>query len=686
VGVRVGVAGAGLLDFFISYTGVDVAWARWVAAELDRAGYRTFLQVLDIRPGQDFVHEMQEAMARAGRTIAVWSPAYEGSRFAEAEWRAAFAADPSGGDRRLIPVRVAAGMPAGLLGSRVGIDLVGCDEATARDRLLDGVGTAGDRPTSAAFPGPGPGQHVRDGLVGVSFPGREPTVSNLPARNRLFVGRTVTLEQLHERLHRATVAAVLPVEAVHGLGGIGKTELVVEFAHRYRSDYDIVWWIPAEEPITAAGALVALAARLGIPAAADQQAVTEVLFEQLRQQQRWLLIYDNAEQPHALGELLPPAGAGHVIVTSRWPAWRQHADSLLVQTLPRTESVRLLAERAGVSDPTTEQQDQLARLAELVGDLPLALSEAGAYLEQTRLGLAQYLQLLQQRAGESFGLTPTALADRSGPEADQRRVATVWSVSLQHLHRDSHAAEALLQLLAFLGTDVPRALLVGHPEVLLEPLGDVVADLLAYNQVLAAAARYSLIDLDPESITTHRLVQAVIRARLTPDQEAAVARSAVGLLAAAFPEDCWEVTTWTTCERLLPHLLAVCEHAQRLRVAGGEAAWLLERASNYLRERGLYRQALPLAQRALALTEAALAPDDVELGWRHDELGHVLRALGDLTGARTHLERALQISEAALDPNHRAIGGMRNSLGLVLRDLGDLTGARCRRSSNSPGL
>jgi hypothetical protein len=140
-------------DLFVSYTGVDVAWAKWIAIELERAGYTTFLQVLDIRPGHDFVHEMQRASATAARTIAVLSPAYTRSEFGEAEWRAAFVQDPSGEQGLLIPIRVQTGTQPGMLRSRVYIDLVDCDEDTARDRLLTGVGPPGPRPTTAVFPG-----------------------------------------------------------------------------------------------------------------------------------------------------------------------------------------------------------------------------------------------------------------------------------------------------------------------------------------------------------------------------------------------------------------------------------------------------------------------------------------------------------------------------------------------------
>jgi hypothetical protein len=253
-------------NFFISYTGVDRAWAEWIAVTLDQAGYTTVLQSFDFRPGADFVHEMQHATDRAARTIAVLSPDYFGSRFAEAEWRSAFAKDPSGDQRLLVPVRVRECDPPGLLATRVYVDLVGLDEPTARETLLAAVGPAA-RPTRAPFPG---------GDAVPRFPGG-PKVSNLGPRIRTFTGRDIELEQLHARLHDPAETAapvrvsVMPMEALHGLGGIGKSALALEFAHRYGGDYDIVWWILAEQPAAAAAGLAALATRLGIPPEQDQQ-------------------------------------------------------------------------------------------------------------------------------------------------------------------------------------------------------------------------------------------------------------------------------------------------------------------------------------------------------------------------------------------------------------------------------
>jgi TIR domain len=126
-------------DFLVSYTSADTAWAEWIAQTLEDAGYQTMVQAWDFRPGQDFLHQMQQATLKADRTIAVLSPAYLGSAFGEAEWRVAFASDPTGEQGRLLPVRVAEVTPPGLLRSRVYLDLVGLDEPTATARLLAGV-------------------------------------------------------------------------------------------------------------------------------------------------------------------------------------------------------------------------------------------------------------------------------------------------------------------------------------------------------------------------------------------------------------------------------------------------------------------------------------------------------------------------------------------------------------------
>jgi tetratricopeptide (TPR) repeat protein len=646
-------------DFFISYTGVNRPWAEWIAVQLEQAGYTTLLQAWDFRPGSDFLHLMQQATTSAGRMIAVLSPAYFGSQFSEAEWRAAFHKDPTGELGLLVPVRVQPCEPPGLLASRVYIDLVDTDEPTARRLLLSGVDQSGARPTSALFPG---------AATGVKrFPGQGPPISNLPARNRNFSGRGELLKDLHASLQVESRAAVVPTGALHGLGGVGKSELALEFAHRFASDYDVVWWVPAEQPTSASAALAALAGQLGVAQAADQSEMVAGLFDRLRSRDRWLLVYDNAERPDRLTGLLPPAGGGHVLVTSRWSAWGQQATPLNVTVLCRDESLAFLGKRTG-----SEDKAALNELAQLLGDLPIALEEAAAYLEETGVGLGEYLRLVRNRARELFGLERPP-ADEQG---DQRRVATVWSLSLDRIHQEAPAAEALLSLCAFLAPEIPRGLPREQPQMLPEELAHAVSDALTYNRMLAVVGRYSLATLTPAAVGVHRLVQAVIQARLGQEGERRWAEIAAGLLRESFPNESWEVAAWPACERLLPHALAAAGHAERLEMAGEAAGWLLDRASRYLLERGQYRQARPIAERALAVTETALGPANPQVASRCYTLGRVLQDLGDLASARGQFERALEISEATLGPDHLGVANVRNDLGRVLQALWDLSSAR----------
>jgi RNA polymerase sigma factor (sigma-70 family) len=354
-------------------------------------------------------------------------------------------------------------------------------------------------------------------------------------------------------------------EALRVLRRAGR-ELVLEYAHWHAAEYEIVWWIPAQRTTTAVAALGRLARQLGLQEQADQDEMVAELFGELRLRDRWLLIYDDAETPKQLEPLLPPGGGGHVLVTSRNPTWGRVAKPLPLAVLRREESVALLGRRAGIQDVASA-----ATLAEFLGDLPLALEEAAAYIDETKVGLTDYLRLARERTVELFGL------DR--PVADEQRVAAAWSMSLDQVRAQAPAAAALLDLCAFLAQDdIPRELPRRDPDRLPAPLAQAARDPLAYNEALRALGRYSLATVTPTALGVHLLVQVVVRARLGPEDERRWGEVAVGLLHESFPDRSWEVATWPACQRLLPHVLAAAEHTERLRVGGEHSGWLLDRA------------------------------------------------------------------------------------------------------------
>jgi len=683
--------GPSVKDFFVSYNSADRTWAEWIAWQLEEAGYTTVLQAWDFRPGSNFVLEMQRAATEAERTIAVLSPDYLGARFPQPEWAAAFVQDPTGVEGTLLPVRVQECKPKGLLSPIVYIDLVGLEEAAAKDALLSGVRFERVKPTAPpGFPGAVP----RSVPERPRFPGALPPIWNVPhLRNPNFTGRESLLDNLHSTLISGQPAAI------HGLGGVGKTQLAVEYAYRHAAEYELVWWVRAEELATLAADLAALAGPLNLPEKddPDQPTVVKAVRRDLEQRTGWLLVFDNAPGQEAVRDYFPPGAAGHVLVTSRNPRWREVASPLTVQVMERDESVAFLLKRTGQDDEAAAGE-----LAEALGDLPLALAQAGAYISETGTTLAAYLELFQSRR--------TELWKKERPPLEYPdTVATTWDLSFQQVQRASPAGADLLNLCAFLAPDdILQDILSEGAQHLPDLLAEAVADPLDFNEAVAALLHYSLLERTGEALSIHRMVQAVARDRLPKKAHRAWADAAVRLVNDAFPSgDTTDVRTWPVCARLLPHALAAAGQAEGVGVASEATGRLLNQAGLYLYGRAEFAQAKAVLERALAIDEAAFGPhhpnvatdvnlegarahyeralaiDEAAFGPDHpnvardvNNLGSVLRDLGDLDGARAAYQRALSIDEAAFGPDHPNVATDVNNLGSVLRDLGDLAGAQ----------
>ena len=650
-------------DFFVSHAGADRAWAEWVAWQLTDAGYTVELDVWDWAAGQNFMTAMSDALGRCDRVVALFSAAYfDRSRYTTEEWSAAALHVPGTGDNRLVPVRVeevpATDMPA-VLRPLVYRDLFGVGEEQARQVLLEAVAGPRRPDHKPVFPGHGaPGGLSSLGGSGPRLPGSLPRIWNIPARNPGFTGRGGLLVTVRERLLAGDKAVV---QAFQGMGGIGKTQLATEYAHRFAGTYDLAWWVNSEQPGLIGDQFAALGAVLGcIQPGAGTEAVRAAVLAELRDRRRWLLVFDNAENPVGITGWLP-GGSGHVLITSRERHWTEVAVPIEVDVLARAESVAILQDR--VTRLGDVDADGLA--AEL-GDLPLAIAQAAGFMAETGTPATEYVYLLRTRAGE--------LLDQATPGSGYpRSLAAVTQLIAERLDQDDPAAAQLASLCAFLAPEpIPEDLFTSTAAVLPGDLAVRAADPLAWRQTLAHLTRQSLARVDQRGLQMHRLTQAILRDRLTPGQAAATRASSEVILAACDPGDPTNPVTWPRWAVLMPHLLAAD--------LGATANWALRsqacRACWYLRARGDIRSSHDLANHLYQQWRDRLGGDDSHTLSIVHTLAWTLRDMGRPAAARDLDEDSLARERRLRGEDSPGALESANSLALDLRGLGEVQAAR----------
>ncbi|MGA4960328.1 tetratricopeptide repeat protein [Streptomyces lavendulocolor] len=496
-------------------------------------------------------------------------------------------------------------------------------------------------------------------------------VNNLRAPDsRVFKGRENVLAQLGQLpLDGPGVVA----QSVRGMGGVGKSTLVLYYARRHRDKGSgPVWWIDAEKPQQITAGLARLAAALDpVHGAMPLEDAAEWAVTWLQGRTGWLLVFDNVEEPAHLRPWLGRLSTGQVLITTRRDLpWQDQGTALYLDTLAPGASLAVLQDLTGRRghDDTVP----LADLAEELGHLPLALQQAGAYLAQTRTRPAAYLDRLRTDPA-------TTLATTAPGDPHQRTIARLWTLTLTALQAIDPNSVELLRILAYCAPDsLPR---------------DVLAPALptthAVDQALGLLAAYSMITLTDTAVTVHRLVQAVLRTTTPPDAPAPrhsrlrrllpgprpktaphPSAVALSLLHRATPSGSpAEVRYWPRWQDLLPHVHAATGHhdgphpyPQTALLPGGAAA--------YLRARGQAAQALPLAERALQLTEAALCPDHPTTAIHMSNLASTLGELGRHPEALLLKERALRVTEAALGPDHPTTAIRLGNLARTLMELG----------------
>ncbi|WYW21237.1 FxSxx-COOH system tetratricopeptide repeat protein [Amycolatopsis coloradensis] len=501
------------------------------------------------------------------------------------------------------------------------------------------------------------------------FPAREADdppwlFGNVPPRNPLFTGRGELLKQLAKRRNRGT-AAVLP-SALHGLGGIGKTQMAAEYIYRHLQDYDLVWWIDAAHTTQIRAGLSELAGMLGLQGASEASVAVPAVIEALRTGRpfrRWLLVFDAAESPDTVLPFFPRNGPGEILITSRNSDWAGIARPLELAVFKREESVELLGRRGPEIDPADADE-----LAEKLGDLPLAVEQAAAWRAVTGMPVREYLRLFDESVEE--------ILDTASAPDNEVSVAAAWNVSFEELKTRNPAAHQILHICAFFSPEpISRDLLTGVNRVSISPeLDAALRDPIKLARAIRDINRYGLAKIDHgnNTLQLHRLVQLVLRNRVMARQvHARMQHGAHQLLAALDPNDPESSRHWSRYRELLPHAYAA-------NVLDCDDDWprqLYINLMRYLFEYGDHEEAARLGLEARKRFTDVLGPTHPQTLEVSSRLGLYLWAIGRYAEAAELNQRTLALRLQVSGEENEETFALQRNITIDLRAQGDFAAA-----------
>ena len=509
-----------------------------------------------------------------------------------------------------------------------------------------------------------------------------------------FAGREQVLQTLHRQLHQDCAVALSQIQAISGLGGIGKTQTAVEYAYRFRADYDSIFWVRADTALELSSGFVEIAQLLNLPQQdePDQDKVVQAVKLWLSRNPNWLLIFDNADQPELVQPFKPhlaPTGTqGQVLITSRAQDFQTLgiARPLEIETLEPAEALAFLWRRSGRGElsaqPPIEETTAIRaakQLAAELGYLPLALEQAAAYVVAKKARFQDYLASYQTRKLKRLETAKPKLGNYSDS------VATAWTLNFQQVEQTGPASADLLRVSALLHPDaIPFELLSqGGGQLgdkLAEVLVDAVEDPLVVNEVLEPLCTYSLIRVDraAQTYSIHRLVQEVTRAEMATEKtrQRWINRA---ILAAhqLLPKDEEgrveyqdSFQHWPLLARLTNHTQVLAQICHASDCQSLAAAQLFDRMGDFLREGGQYPLAESLLQQAYQLYQSLLEVDSRDVAQSLHSLARLYWMQGRYSEAEPLYQESLAMRKRLLGDEHPDVANSLNNLAILYRNQG----------------
>jgi tetratricopeptide (TPR) repeat protein len=686
---------------FLSHSGKDKDFVRELYRRLTRDGVSCFFDIESIGWGQNWVKALERALDECEFVVFVLSPDFCNSEWVEVERTSSIADDPGALKRKVRPLM-----------------LRPCQALPNFPRFLRQVQTI-DVSTVERFETNYPricqelGGIVRDDAV-LTDRTKLPPAGPLPARHRMpyrslgekFIGRVDSFWDLHDCLFRDGTTVLAGEAVVVGTGGLGKTQLAIEYAHRFGSVYTGgVYWVDADQGLSTLISQIGEAADIEVDNKTEEANQMEQIWRGLnRLPGPSLIILDNFPENEPLQPYLPVGGRVHTLITTR----RQDLDYPLVRlnTLTTEEGIRLLNSGARRFD-NNEGSALVARL----GGLPLALELAKGYLNYrknlTISGLLEEMrantdiELLAEFASEYRDHLPSRhetdivrtfqLSWEAAPELAQKILRAMGELAPAPVPRS--LLRSVLELSADSGVRDPLARALAELSRLSLAELDTSGNPIAHRLILAFARHHNVADsASPFDRCVAAIQQVMRRASLTPDAAAIgelnpLVPHVESLLAGKVmpPEDFTKLAN-----RLGTHYQALGRYSDALRTSKKALTsventcepghpFIASSQSNMalvLQDLGQLEEARDLLRRALASDEKTFAPGHPSIAIRQSNLAAVLKDLGQLAEARDLLRKALASDEKTFAPGHPSIAIRQSNLAAVLKDLGELEEAR----------
>jgi len=641
-------------DVFLSHNSKDKPAVRQIAEALKARGLQVWLDEWELIPGRPWIPELEKIIETA-RAVAVCVGENGLGPWEQPEMEGALIEAV----RRKVPV-IPVLLPEAPADVKLPLFLKRFTWVNLRGGLTEagldllGLGITGIKPVpKAKAPGP-----------------TAPRLHNLPFSplGNLLKGRDEELQRLQE----GQTTAITQAQTIHGLGGIGKTRLAVEYAWRCGDQYDTAFFVVAEAPEALHSNLANLARPelLNLPeskASAQEETVAAVL-RWLREHDRWLLILDNVdtqEAKEAVLKVLPSLSKGRVLITSRLREWPPSVQRQTLETLSLDVAQRFLLERTA-SDRTRSEDDlaQARRLAEELGGLPLALEQAAAYIVHHQMSLSEYLNDWQREREQVLNWYDGSVMQYPAP------VAVTWQKTFQQL---SPAAASILRFTAYLAPDpIPSEMFEKETPIIEEAIGlwceetGAQPDDQSVKAAIAELSAYSMVTREGPNFMVHRMVQDALRSKIPEERRRDWIERSLKLVYHFSPAKPGDVRTWPTWDLLRPHATRVAEYADDAGIVDPTSR-LMNQLALLLFNKSLYRDAEPLMRRALQIGEDSLGPNHPNVAIQLSNLAQLLQDTSRLADAEPLMRRALQIGEDSLGPNHPNVAIRLNNLAQLLK-------------------